>query len=64
MNEKLSAYMKDNNLTDQGFGDLIGRSRMQVFRYRRNEQMPDKDTMLRILEVTKGAVDPASFYQD
>ncbi len=55
--------MQENELTDEGFGERIGRSRMQVFRYRHGEDVPSKKTMERILQVTEGQVQPGSFYQ-
>ena len=58
----LEQYMRENNLTDQGFADLIGRSRMQVIRYRKGVQMPRRKVMEKIEEVTKGQVGPSSFY--
>lgn len=58
----LDDYMIKEKLTDQEFGDRIGKSRMQVFRYRHGLQVPGKKTMPVIIEKTCGRVPPSSFY--
>jgi transcriptional regulator with XRE-family HTH domain len=60
---KLEAFMNEHDLTDKSFGERIGKSRIQVYRYRHGMQIPTKNTMQKIVDVTQGAVDPASFYQ-
>lgn len=60
---KLDTYMTDNDYTDESFGEQIGRSRMQVFRYRHGLAVPRKNALQRIVKVTKGQVTAQSFYQ-
>lgn len=59
----LSEFMQDNDYTDESFGERIGKSRMQIYRYRHGLQVPTKKTMQRILEESGGVIDPSSFYQ-
>jgi transcriptional regulator with XRE-family HTH domain len=54
--------MNANNYTDKSFGEQIGRSRLQVLKYRHGKAIPGKSTMQRILEVSAGQVTAASFY--
>jgi hypothetical protein len=61
--KQLDTYMTENNETDESFGQRIGRSRLQVFKYRHGKAVPRKDAMERIHEVTKGQVTAQSFYQ-
>jgi hypothetical protein len=58
----LSEYMKEQQLTDEMFGDMVGRCRLQILRYRQGTQIPSRRTMARIFKVTGGAVPPSSFY--
>lgn len=60
---KLDTYISDKKMTDESFGEQIGRSRIQVFKYRHGLAMPRKDAMERIVEVTKGQVTSQDFYQ-
>lgn len=60
----LDEYMKANELTDKCFGEHIGKSRVQIYRYRNGIQIPGKEAMRRISEVTGAKVTPASFYQE
>lgn len=59
----LKEWMKLKELSDEAFGQLIKRSRMQVLRYRHGEQIPARKTMEKICEVTDNQVTPASFYE-
>lgn len=60
---KLESFMNEHDFTDKSFGERIGKSRIQVYRFRHGLQVPTKKTMQKIIDVTAGAVDPASFYQ-
>lgn len=60
--KQLDTWMTENDETDESFGQRIGRSRLQVFKYRHGLAVPRKDAMESIGEVTKGQVNPSSFY--
>lgn len=62
MNTELNEFMKKEGLTDKKFGEMIGKSRIQVYRYRNGEQIPDKETVIKIHEISNGQVPPGSFY--
>lgn len=59
---KLDDYLRQNNLTEQAFADLIGTSQATVNRYR-NGRIPEPEAMERIVKATTGAVQPNDFYQ-
>lgn len=58
---KLLDYLREKGLTQQQFGDLIGRSQQAVARYCA-ARVPDSDTMKLILAASGGAVTPNDFY--
>lgn len=60
----LDAYMKSTGYTDESFGERIGRSRLQVFKYRHGLAIPRKIVMNKITKVSKGQVAESSFFSD
>jgi hypothetical protein len=59
---KLDEYMKQHDLTDEGFGERIGKKRLTIFKYRHGLIVPGKDAMERIVSITEGRVTPNDFY--
>lgn len=55
---KLSAYLKENNLTPQDFAPLIGVQWPAIYRYMSGKRVPTKPVLQKIFDVTKGAVTP------
>jgi transcriptional regulator with XRE-family HTH domain len=58
----LSRYLREKGISVAQFATLIGRSRMQVYRYLSGDDLPRKDTLEAIMRVTGGAVTAESFY--
>lgn len=58
---KLFEYMASEKLSDDGFAEVIGRSRTTVSRIRRGLVRPDWATMTLIRDATGGAVEPNDF---
>lgn len=59
----LSDYMRDNDLNDEAFAAVIGRSRATVSRIRRSRVRPDWATLALIKTATDGAVTPDDFLE-
>lgn len=58
---KLKDWRKDQHLTMAEAGTLLGLSQPSLSRIEAGKQWPDRPTMERIQEVTKGAVTPNDF---
>lgn len=59
----LSDYLKANELTLTEFARRIGTSHARtVERYAKGQQVPNREMMTRIVEVTGGAVTPNDFF--
>ncbi len=58
----LDQYLTDKGLSDEGFGEQIGKTGMQVGRYRRGLAIPREEVMENIYDETGGVVPPNSFY--
>ncbi len=58
----LSTYLKEKNLQVAQFAKLIGRSPATVYRLKKGDTKPDEQTMVRIIEATKGHVTPNDFF--
>lgn len=58
----LGQYLKKHGITPAEFGRRISRSRAAVSRYVADERIPDRETMAKIVEATKGAVTANDFY--
>lgn len=59
---KLSAWLAERDVSQKAFADLIGSSQPQVARFAAGTRIPNRETMLRIIAATGGAVEPADFY--
>lgn len=58
---KLADWLDAEKLSHQEFGDRIGKSQAAVSRYVAGKRMPDEETLIKIFEVTAGAVTPNDF---
>lgn len=58
----LDEFMKNNDYTDESFGKRIGKSRIQILRYRQGVQIPGRDAMKKIFKISGGHVTADSFY--
>lgn len=59
---KLGAYLDLREITLDAFGEKIGRTRQAVSRYVAGDRIPDRETMVKIIEATEGAVTANDFY--
>jgi len=59
---KLDEYMKQQDLTDEGFGERIGVNRLQVFKYRHGRAKPREEVMQKIHDESGGQVTANDFY--
>jgi transcriptional regulator with XRE-family HTH domain len=55
-------FMKKYKLTYRQFGDGIGMDQAQVHRYASGKAMPNRKSMLAIVQFTRGQVLPNDFY--
>lgn len=58
----LDKYLTDNPETETAFALRIGTDQSTVHRLRKAGQIPGKDTMARIFEVTDGSVTANDFF--
>jgi 3,4-dihydroxy 2-butanone 4-phosphate synthase/GTP cyclohydrolase II len=58
----LADFISSTKTSRSAFAAAIGVSNVSVTRYLQGARIPSKDEMLRIAEVTKGAVTPNDFY--
>ena len=58
----LRSYLDVRDMSIAAFADLLGVSVQTVHRYVNGERLPRPDVMVRIAEVTHGAVKPNDFY--
>lgn len=58
---KLTDWMKREGISDAEFGHIIGRRRMQVWRWKNDRMRPDWDSLDLILAATNGEVTPNDF---
>ncbi len=59
---KLHQWLEWKNVTQEAFGKIVGVTQQTVTAYVQETSIPRKDTMLKIVEATNGAVQPADFY--
>ncbi len=52
----LEQYLSNSELSNAGFGELIGVTRMAVLRYRDGSRMPEPEIAAKIVKATDGAV--------
>ena len=58
----LRSYLDVRDMSIAAFADLLGVSVQTVHRYVNGDRLPRPDVMVRIAEVTGGAVKPNDFY--
>lgn len=61
---KLDAFLRERELTEDEFAELIGVSQQAVNRYRRGDRRPDWDVLQKIVKATDGAVQPNDFFNE
>jgi predicted transcriptional regulator len=59
----LENYIKDNGLTYESFGKLIGVSDAAVSRYVKGKRKPKPSIMSKIIKITQGKVTANDFYK-
>lgn len=59
---KLDDYLRSNRITASEFARRIGASFQAVDRYRKNQRIPCRTLMRRIVEATEGHVMPNDFF--
>jgi predicted transcriptional regulator len=59
---KLGPYLAKENISPGVFADMIGVTVQAVHRYIANDRVPHRDVMQRIIEHTKGEVQPNDFF--
>lgn len=55
-------WLLHREISDAKFAEMIGKSRIDVFRYKKGEVMPRPEVVARIEEATGGAVRPVDLY--
>jgi len=58
----LTDYLETTGTTETAFAAALGVSQVTVHRYVKGKRFPDKDTILRVEVLTKGAVRPADWF--
>lgn len=58
----LSDYLSTTKTTETAFAAALGVSQVTVHRYIKGKRFPDKDTILRIEELTHGGVRPSDWF--
>jgi len=58
---KLATYLENNEISDAAFARQIGVERQAVGRYKSGDRFPEKPILLKIYEVTAGAVTANDF---
>ena len=58
----LRQWMENNGCSNTQLGDLLGVAPSMVSKWRNGLDIPRRETMRRIYEVTKGQVEPSAFY--
>ena len=59
---KLAHYLSKENISTAAFAEKIGVSVQSVHRYIGDERVPHRDVMQRIVEHTRGEVQPNDFF--
>lgn len=60
---KLRIWRESRNLTRVEMGDLVGTTSEAIRLYERGDRIPHKDIMVRLWEISDGAVMPNDFYE-
>lgn len=58
----LNKYLSQNQTTVKSFAAKIGLKEISLYRYMRNTRVPRPEIMIRIFDVTDGAVTPNDFH--
>lgn len=58
----LKNYLKENNITQKRFGELIGKDKVYVHRLVKRGAVPSKEDMPIVCAATNGDVQPNDFY--
>lgn len=58
----LAKYLDSAGMTEAAFAAKLGVSQVTINRYVKGKRFPDRDTILRIEELTGGAVKPADWF--
>lgn len=58
----LGQYLEEQKITPAEFGRRVSRSRAAISRYVAGDRIPDRDTMVKIVTATQGAVTANDFY--
>lgn len=58
----LKKYLKNNNITQKDFAELLGVDKMTLWRYVQGTRIPKPKIMQKIFELTKGEVTANDFY--
>lgn len=61
---KLVAWLAQHGVSQAAFAETIGSSQPQVARFAAGTRIPNRETMLRIVAATDGAVRPDDFYSE
>ena len=61
---KLDAFLRERELTEDEFAELIGVSQQAVNRYRRGDRRPDWGVLQKIVKATDGTVQPSDFFTE
>lgn len=59
---KLAQWLKANKVSARKFSEMIGVGQVAGHRYKHGQRIPEPQVMLRIMQVTKGAVTANDFY--
>lgn len=60
---KLKSYIKENRIKIKELTDLVGVSQMTIWRWCAGTAIPRKEAMTKILNWSKGRVQPQDFYE-
>lgn len=60
----LHEYLAANSIAEAAFAARLGVSQVTVHRYVKGDRFPDKQTILKIEELTDKAVKPADWYAE
>jgi transcriptional regulator with XRE-family HTH domain len=58
----LTQYLADRKMSVSAFAEAVGVTPQAVHRYLNDERLPQREVMLRIIEVTGGEVRPNDFF--
>lgn len=62
--EKLKQYLKEKNITQREFSEIIGVNSMTLWHYLHGSRVPRLKIMKKIIELTNGYVTANDFFGD